>query len=255
VDAPRTAIASCGVKTFREALNYLDDRANWRGQNGIIHLTFLHLRVTALALLVGLLIAQPLGLWLGHLRRGGAAVTAIANLSRAVPTLGLLIVLATSPVFGVSTKTAVIALALFAIPPMLTNTYAGMITIDSSTVEAARGLGMGTRQVLWGVELPLAIPLVAAGVRSAVLQTFATATLASYVGNPTLGTLIQVGQATQRQDQVLAGAIVLAAMAVLLDFGLGGIQYAVTPGPKLSRQARLLRRLRGGPASGIGTPS
>ena len=106
-----------------------------------------------------------------------------------------------------------------------------------------------------GVELPLAIPLVAAGIRSAVLQTFATATLASFVGNPTLGTLIQVGQATQAQDQVLAGAIVLAALAMLMDFALSGVQYAVTPGPKLSRQGRLLRRLRGGPAAGVGMPS
>jgi osmoprotectant transport system permease protein len=114
---------------------------------------------------------------------------------------------------------------------------------------------MGTRQVLFGVELPLAIPLLAAGIRSAVLQTFATATLASFVGNPTLGTLIQIGQATQRQDEVLAGAIVLAALAVLLDFLLSGVQYAVTPGPKMSREARFRRRLRGGPAPGVGMPS
>jgi osmoprotectant transport system permease protein len=243
------------VKTFQQALDYLDDRANWRGPQGIIHLTLLHLKITALALLVGLLIAQPLGLWLGHLRRGGSAVTVIANLSRAIPTFGLLVVLSTSSAFGVSTKTAVVALALFSIPPMLTNTYAGMITIDPSTVEAARGLGMGTRQVLWGVELPLAVPLLAAGIRSAVLQTFATATLASFVGNPTLGTLIQIGQATQRQDEVLAGALVLAALAVLMDFALSGVQYAVTPGPKLSREARFRRRLRGGPAPGVGMPS
>jgi osmoprotectant transport system permease protein len=243
------------MKTFRQALEYLDDRANWRGDQGIFHLTVLHLKVTALALLLGLLIAQPLGLWLGHLRRGGPAVTVIANLSRAIPTLGLLIVLASTSTFGVHLRTAVVALALFSIPPMLTNTYAGMISIDSSTVEAARGLGMGTRQVLFGVELPLAIPLLAAGIRSAVLQTFATATLASFVGNPTLGTLIQIGQATQRQEEVLAGAIVLAALAVLLDFALSGVQYAVTPGPKLSRDARFRRRLRGGPAPGVGMPS
>jgi osmoprotectant transport system permease protein len=243
------------VKTFQDALKYLDDRANWRGDNGIFHLMVLHLKVTALALLVGLLIAQPIGLWLGHLRRGGPAVTVVANLSRAVPTLGLLIVLATTSTFGVSLKTAVVALALFAIPPMLTNTWAGMISIEPSTVEAARGLGMGTRNMLWRVEIPLAVPLIAAGIRSAVLQTFATATLASYVGNPTLGTLIQVGQAQQRQDEVLAGAIVLAAMAIVLDLLLGRIQAAVTPGQLKSRRARVWRRQRGAAASGVGSPS
>ena len=243
------------MKTFQDALKYLDDRANWRGDSGIWHLMLLHLKVTALALLVGLLIAQPLGLWLGHLRRGGPLVTVIANLSRAVPTLGLLIVLASTSTFGVSSKTAVVALALFAIPPMLTNTYAGMITIEPSTVEAARGLGMGTRQVVWGVEVPLAMPLVAAGVRSAVLQTFATAVLASYVGNPTLGTLIQVGQATQRQDEVLAGAIVLAVLAIVLDLTLGALQSAVTPGGIEARRTRLWRRMRGVAAGSVGSPS
>ena len=243
------------MKTFQDALKYLDDRANWRGDNGILHLMLLHLKVTALALLLGMLIAQPIGLWLGHLRRGGPAVTVVANLSRAVPTLGLLIVLATTSTFGVALKTAVVALALFAIPPMLTNTWAGMISVEPSTVEAARGLGMGTRQMLWRVEVPLAIPLIAAGIRSAVLQTFATATLASYVGNPTLGTLIQVGQAQQRQDEVLAGAIVLAAMAILLDLVLGRIQAAVTPAPLQRQGVRARRRMRGAAAGGVESPS
>jgi osmoprotectant transport system permease protein len=103
---------------------------------------------------------------------------------------------------------------------------------------------MGERQVLTRVELPLAVPLIAAGIRNAVLQTFATATLASYVGNATLGTLIQVGQATQQQDEVLAGALVIAVLAVLLDLALGQVQAAVTPGPKASRLAFLRRRPR-----------
>jgi osmoprotectant transport system permease protein len=218
------------MNAFRGAIDYLDDRANWRGTNGITHLAWLHLRVTVLALLVGALVALPLGTWLGHLRRGGPVVTVLANVSRAIPTFGLLVVLASTRAFGLSTKTAVTALALFAIPPMLTNAYAGMVSVDADTIEAARGLGMSTRQVVLRVELPLAVPLLAAGIRSAVLQTFATATLASYVGNPTLGTLIQLGQATQRKEQVLAGAITLAVIAIVLDLVLGRIQAAVTPG-------------------------
>jgi osmoprotectant transport system permease protein len=195
----------------------------------------LHLQITALSLLVGLVVGLGLGIGLGHLRRGGALVTVIANLSRAVPTFGLLVVLATAPAFGVSTTTAVTALGLFAIPPILTNAYAGMTSVDPEAVEAARGLGMQEWQVLTRVELPLALPLIAAGIRNSVLQTFATATLASYVGSPTLGTLIQVGQATQAQEQVLGGAIVIAVLAVLLDLVLGRVQAAVTPGPVRSR--------------------
>lgn len=227
---------------FGDGIAYLNDRANWRGDQGLVHLAVLHFQVTGLALLVGLLVGLVLGIGLGHLRRGGGLVTVLANLSRAIPTFGLLVVLATAPAFGVNTRTAVTALALFAIPPILTNAYTGMTTVDPEAVEAARGLGMREWQVLTRVELPLALPLIAAGIRNSVLQTFATATLASYVGNPTLGTLIQVGQATQRQEQVLGGAIVIAVLAVVLDLVLGRVQAAVTPGPVRSRLAFLRRR-------------
>ncbi len=233
------------MNVFGNAVSWLNDRANWRGDQGLIHLTVLHLRVTALALIVGLVVGLGLGIGLGHLRRGGAVVTIVANLSRAIPTFGLLVVLATAPSFGVSTRTAVTALGLFAIPPILTNAYAGMTSVDPESVEAARGLGMAERQVLTRVELPLALPLIAAGIRNSVLQTFATATLASYVGNPTLGTLIQVGQATQAQEQVLGAAIVIALLAVALDLALGRVQAAVTPGPVRRRwPMRGIRRLR-----------
>lgn len=226
---------------FGDGIAWLNDRANWRGDQGLAHLTVLHFEITGLALLLGLVIGLGLGIGLGHFRRGGVLVTVIANLSRAVPTFGLLVVLATAPAFGVNTRTAVTALALFAIPPILTNAWTGITSVDPEAVEAARGLGMGEWQVLTRVELPLAVPLIAAGIRNSVLQTFATATLASYVGNPTLGTLIQVGQATQRQEQVLGGAIVIAVLAVLLDLVLGRVQAAVTPGPRRSRLAALRR--------------
>jgi osmoprotectant transport system permease protein len=227
---------------FSDALSWLGDGANWRGDNGILYLTVRHLYITGLSLLVALAVALPVGIVLGHRRRGGGLVTVLANVSRAVPTIGLLIVLASIPTFGVSTKTAVIALALFAIPPILTNAFTGVSTVDADTVEAARGLGMSSRSVLARVELPLAVPLIAAGVRSAVLQTFATATLASFVGNPTLGTLIQVGQATQVQEEVLGGGIVLAVLAISMDLLLAGVQAWATPGgirePRSSRRSR-----------------
>jgi osmoprotectant transport system permease protein len=223
------------MSLFSNGFDWLNDRAHWRGDQGLIHLTVLHFQVTFLALLFGLVIGLVLGIGLGHLHRGGVVVTVIANLSRAIPTFGLLVVLATAPAFGVNTRTAVTALALFAIPPILTNAYTGVIGVDPEAVEAARGLGMGEWQVLVRVELPLSVPLIAAGVRNSVLQTFATATLASYVGNPTLGTLIQVGQATQNQGEVLGGAITIAVLAVILDLILARLQAAVTPGPVRSR--------------------
>lgn len=230
------------MNVFGDAVSWLNDRANWRGDQGLIHLTVLHLQVTVAALLIGLVVALSLGIGLGHLRRGGTLVTVIANLARAIPTFGLLVVLAREPAFGVNTRTAVTALALFAIPPILTNAYTGLVTVDPEAVEAARGLGMSERQVLTRVELPLALPLIAAGIRNSVLQTFATATLASYVGTSTLGTLIQVGQATQKQEQVLGGALAIAVLAVVLDLLLGLVQTAVTPGPARSRWAFLRRR-------------
>lgn len=236
------------MSLFGDALSWLDDRAHWRGDQGLLHLALLHLRVTGLALIVALVVGLGLGVGLGHLRRGGVAVTVIANVSRAVPTIGLLYLLATAPQFGVHPRTAITALALFAIPPILTNAYTGMTTVDPEAVEAARGLGMGERQVLTRVELPLALPLIAAGIRNSVLQTFATATLAAFVGNPTLGTLIQVGQALQQQDQVLGAAIAIAVLAVVLDLLLGRLQAAVTPGPVRSRLAFLRRTPTPSPA-------
>ena len=173
---------------------------------------------------------------LGHFRRGGPLVTLLANATRAVPTLGLLYLLAGFPSFGVSQKTAVISLALFAIPPILTNAWAGVSTVEAETVDAARGLGMSGRSILLHVEMPLAVPLIFAGIRSSTLQTFATATIASYVGADTLGNLIQSGQAAGQmgQGQVLGAAIIIGLLAVALDLVLAFIQRRLTPKP-LSR--------------------
>jgi osmoprotectant transport system permease protein len=230
------------MNVFGDAIRWLNDRAHWRGDQGLSHLAVLHFQVTAVSLAIALVVALALGIGLGHLRRGGALVTIVANLGRAIPTFGLLVVLARAPAFGVNTRTAITALALFAIPPILTNAYTGVSTVDPEAVEAARGLGMSEGQVLLRVELPLALPLIAAGIRNSVLQTFATATLASYVGTSTLGTLIQVGQATQQQQEVLGGAIAIAVLAVIMDLLLGLMQYAVTPGPSRSPWSVLRRR-------------
>lgn len=215
---------------FRSALNYLGDGSHWTGEDGILPLARSHLLFTVVAVLIAAVIGLTVGIGLGHVRRGGPVVTALANLTRAVPVLGLLALLATNDGIGVGSTAAVIALAVFAVAPILTNTYTGMSSVDPETLEAASGIGMSGRQVLLGVELPLALPLIAAGLRTAVLQVFATATIASFVGSNTLGNLINDGQATSSYDQVLAGAICIGVIAVVLDLLLAGVQALVTPG-------------------------
>jgi osmoprotectant transport system permease protein len=227
-----------------QGFDWLDDLANYRGQTGVVHLAWSHLEVTGAAMLIAAAVSLPIGVALGHFRRGGPLVTLLANISRAVPTLGLLYLLAEFPTFGVSEKTAIIALSIFAIPPILTNAWAGVSTVDPEAVDAARGLGMSQWEVLWRIELPLAVPLVFAGVRSSTLQTFATATIASFVGTDTLGNLIQLGQGAGKlgQGEVLGSAIIIAVLAIVIDIVLAIIQRRLTPRPLRSRVHRFPRR-------------
>jgi osmoprotectant transport system permease protein len=225
---------------IRNAINYLNDPKNWHGFDGIVPLAWSHLKITLLAVLLAAVFGLTLGIALGHARRGGAVVTALANLTRAVPVLGLLALLASNGSLGVTTSTAVLALAVFAVAPIVTNTYTGVSGVDDETIESATGLGMSQVQILFGIELPLALPLIAAGLRTALLQVFATATIASFVGAETLGNLINDGQSVSRYDQVLAGAICIAVIAIALDIVLATVQALVTPGAgnRLRRVAR-----------------
>jgi osmoprotectant transport system permease protein len=227
-----------------DAFSWLGDKANYRGDQGVLQLAVSHLEVTGIAIGIAVAIALPIGIALGHFHRGGPAVTLLANVTRAVPTLGLLYLLAAMPSFGVSQKTAIISLAAFAIPPILTNAWAAVSAADEEAVSAARGLGMKQGQILRRVELPLAVPLIFAGLRSSTLQTFATATIASYVGSNTLGNLIQLGQAAgpPGQREVLGAALIIAFMAVLIDVVLALIQRRLTPAPLRPQLARITRR-------------
>ena len=145
------------------------------------HLTDEHLYITVFAVAIAALVALPLALGLGHRGRGGGFTVVLANVSRAVPTLALLTFFSVTPI-GFGNRATIIALAVFAIPPMLTNTYVGIREVDRDVVEAARGMGMSESQVLFRVELPLAVPLITAGFRTAAVQVVATATLAALVG-------------------------------------------------------------------------
>lgn len=207
---------------------------------GVLARTLEHLQYTGLAVALACLLALPIGLVLGHSGRGGALAVGLSNVGRAVPTLGVLVLLAISPL-GQSTTTVVLALALFAVPPVLTNTYVGMREVDPDAVQAAEAMGMGPAQVLLQVELPLAFPLVAAGLRTAVLQVVSTATLAAAIGLGGLGRFLIDGLGAQDDTQVLAGALLVAALALLLEVLLGGLQrWADRTAPRAGRAPRRL---------------
>jgi osmoprotectant transport system permease protein len=208
-----------------------------------------HLELTALAMAMAIAVALPLGLWLGHTGRGAFATISISNVGRAVPSLALIAFFVAffprTPEFWNVT----VALALLAIPPILTNTYVGVRQVSRDTVDAARGMGMSGVQLVRSVELPLALPLIFGGMRTSTVNVIATATIAPLVGVLTLGDPIISGTVHGRAGQIGA-SIVVAALAVLAELGLSAVQRAVTPtGMKLERDVPrpLKRRIQTAP--------
>ncbi|HEV2086995.1 MAG TPA: ABC transporter permease [Cryptosporangiaceae bacterium] len=228
------------MDTFSDAFVWLNDPANWRGEGGVLGLTADHLYVSAMAMLLACLVAWPLALWMGHTGRGGGAAVVVSNVSRAIPTLALLtIFVALFEEFG--NNPTILALAIFAVPPLLANTYTGMREVDPEVVDAARGMGLSGGQVLWRVEVPLAVPLIATGFRTAAVQVVATAPLAALVGGSNLGSIITLGFGLQQYDQVIAGGILVAVLALLVEGVLALVERAVSP-PSAKRVPRRSRR-------------
>jgi osmoprotectant transport system permease protein len=224
-------------------------KSSWTGGDGALHRLVEHLGISAESVAVAAVIAIPMAVALTRWRRGGLLVTSVANAARAVPILGVLILLATGSL-GVGTPAAVIALVIFAVPPMLTNTYTGVRDVDPDTRQAAIGMGMTRWQVMRRVELPLAIPLIATGIRLATVQVWATATLAAVVGSGGLGQLITTGYAIADYGEVYGGVVVIVVTALLIDGGLGLLERAVRRryGDVTDRSARR-RGLRHSPAT------
>lgn len=208
---------------------WFTDPTNWSGPNGIPVRTGQHIVISAAAMLIALAVALPIGLILGHKRTGTVLATNIGNVGRAVPTLGVLIILASITAIGVGDTAAILALAIFAIPPLLTNTFTGIAGVDEDVRDAAKGMGMGGAMVLWRVEIPLAIPLLAAGVRTATVQVVATASLAAVVGSGGLGRYVVDGFALQDSTLIVAGAILTAAISLAAEGVMAGVQRIVTP--------------------------
>jgi osmoprotectant transport system permease protein len=241
------------MSPFGDAALYLNDPFNWTRSGGILDLLVEHLRVSAVAVLAAAVVALPCGVLLGRSGRGVGQIVVLSNVSRAVPTLALLTVFAVTPI-GFSETATILALAVFAVPPMLTNTFVGFREVDRDVREAARAMGMSRGQMLTGVEFPLALPLVMTGVRTAAVQVVATATLAALVGGGGLGRIINLGFGQQDFGQIIAGALLVAGLALLTELLLVAVSWAVTPGPRRLPFLRAGRARTGQPeptASGV----
>ncbi|MEU9097865.1 ABC transporter permease [Streptomyces sp. NPDC048361] len=205
------------MKTLSETWSWLTSAAHWSGENGIWNRLGQHLWLTALCLVLSCLIALPVALVLGHLGKGGTLAVNISNVGRAVPTFAVLVLLLLTPIGAYGEWPTIIALILFAVPPLLTNAYVGMREVDRDVVRAARGMGMTGRQLLFRVELPLALPLILTGVRIAAVQLVATATLAALAGGGGLGRIITAGFNLASTPQVVAGAVLVAVFALVVE--------------------------------------
>jgi osmoprotectant transport system permease protein len=220
------------VNEFQDAINFIfHSRESLTGGvrvggSEIWTLLLKHLELSFAALGLACLISLPLGLWLGHLRRGGFIAISASNIGRAVPTLALIAFFIAY--LGIGFVNVMFALTLLAIPPILTNTFTGIAEVDRDTVDAARGVGMTGPQIVRRVELPLALPIIFGGIRTSSVNVVATATIAPLAGVVTLGNPIINAQVYGNAGR-LGAAIVVAVLAVAADAGFGLLQRAVTP--------------------------
>jgi osmoprotectant transport system permease protein len=198
--------------------------------------TWEHLLLSGAAMIVALALALPLGVWLGHLHRGSFVAINVANVGRALPSLALIAI--GIAFLGVGFTNVTVALVVLAIPPIITNAYVAVDGVESDVVEAARGMGMTKGQIIRRVELPMALPLIFAGVRTAVVFVIATATIAAVAGGGGLGDII-VNQAGYGIEGVVGAAICVSLLALAADGALGLVQRLLTP-PGLRAEAHAL---------------
>ena len=230
---------------------WLTNPAHWAGQFGIPNRLLEHVLIASISLAIALLLALPAGLAIGHTGRGAAVAASVANLGRSLPSLAVIaiaipITVLIDPVLGGTVLPTLVAMVVLAVPPILVNAYTGIAEVDRDLVEAGRGMGMREREILARIELPVALPVVLGGIRSAAVQIVATATLGAIFGGGGLGRFLVDGIAQNDDGQVFGGVLLVAALAIATEVAVGLLQrLARTPG---------LRRGGRGPALGIAPP-
>jgi osmoprotectant transport system permease protein len=222
------------VSLFGDVARWFADPEHWQGPHGIPVRILEHLELSGLAVAVALVIAAPIALYLGHTGRGGFVAINVANIGRALPSLALLalgLVVAISLGLGLGFWPTMFALVPLAIPPIMTNVYVAVREVDRDIVDAARGMGFSDGEILRNIEIPLGLPLMLAGIRTAAVNVVATATLGALVAGGALGRFIVDGLALREFDQLVAGAILVALLAIVTELTFSALERASrTPG-------------------------
>jgi osmoprotectant transport system permease protein len=227
------------VNLILDAIRWIFDPANYGGTNGIDTRTVEHLALSGLILLLAVVIAVPFGYIIGHTGHGRGLIVPLSGGVRALPTLGLLILVALN--VGVGVVAPIVALVVLAVPSILAGAYSGFEAIDRRVIDAARAVGMTEWQILTRVEIPLGLPLLIGGLRSASLQVIATATLADYVGAGGLGHFVFFGLQTNNYTVILGGSIVVIVLAFASEGLFGLVQRLVVPAGFAARQPKDVR--------------
>ncbi len=215
------------MRLIGDAIEWLTDSSHYGGPNGIVHRVVEHLWISVVVVVIAAAIAIPIGFVIGHTGHGRGLAVTLAGAVRALPTLGFLSIIALSLGFGLSAP--LFALVVWAIPSILTGAYAGFEAVDRITIDSARALGMTEMQIVGKIEIPLGLVLLIGGLRSAALQVVATATLADYVGGGGLGRFIFSGLKTNDYPQMLAGALLVIALALVSEAVFGLAQRLAVP--------------------------
>lgn len=215
------------MRYLTEAWSWLADPTHWAGADGVGVRLGEHLAYSAIGVLVACVIAVPTGWLVGHTRRGRGLTVGLSGAARALPTLGLITLLGIA--LGIGLVGPMIAFVVLAVPSVLAGAYAGVQSVDPAAVDGARACGMTEAQILTRVEVPLGLPLLVGGIRSAFLQVVATATLAAYVGSGGLGRLLFLGLKTQDYTLMVAASLLVVALALVCDLMFATLQHLVAP--------------------------
>lgn len=221
------------MNLLHEVVDWFSNRAHWQGDGGVPHQLLEHVRMALVATVAACLVALPPAVWFGHRRRFGSIAVNVSNIGRAIPSFAILVIgtqafgLLALPIIG--SFTTFIALFALAVPPLVVNGYVAVAEVPEELRDAARGMGMSDGQLLRRVELPVAIPLLMAGVRTAAVAVVATATIAAFVGADGLGRFIIDGRSVNDQAEIFAGALLVALLSLATEGGLALVQAAITP--------------------------